>query len=140
MFAIKLDYPSIAEEIEVVKSTTTDTSVNLNTLFSADGIREIQQLIRRVPIADNVVDYTVRLVNKTRPNSSAATEFVKNYLDWGAGPRASQNLALAAKEHAVVNGKFSPDIENIKVDWRQVCMNSNQKTKFVSLGSKFHTH
>ncbi|MEM8928072.1 MAG: MoxR family ATPase [Bacteroidota bacterium] len=114
MFAIKLEYPSIEEEIEVVKSTTADTSVNLNTLFSADSIREVQQLIRRVPIADNVVDYTVRLVNSTRPNSEAATEFVRDYVDWGAGPRASQNLVLAAKAHAVVNGKFSPDIENIK--------------------------
>ncbi|MEM1259336.1 MAG: MoxR family ATPase [Bacteroidota bacterium] len=114
MFAIKLEYPSIEEEIEVVKSTTADTSVNLNTLFSADSIREVQQLIRRVPIADNVVDYTVRLVNSTRPNSEGATECVRDYVDWGAGPRASQNLVLAAKAHAVVNGKFSPDIENIK--------------------------
>ncbi|MEO0573204.1 MAG: MoxR family ATPase [Bacteroidota bacterium] len=114
MFAIKLKYPSVEEEIEVVKSTTADTSVNLNTIFSADAIREVQQLIRRVPIADNVVDYTVRLVNSTRPNSKGASEFVRNYVDWGAGPRASQNLVLAAKAHAVVNGKFSPDIENIK--------------------------
>ena len=97
-----------------MKSTTTDKSVNLNTLFSADGIREVQQLIRRVPIADNVVDYTVRLVNRTRPNLDSASDFVKTYLDWGAGPRASQNLVLAAKAHAIVNGKFSPDIENIK--------------------------
>lgn len=114
MFAIKLGYPSIEEEIEVVKSTTADKSVNLTTLFSADAIRDVQQLIRRVPVADNVVDYTVRLVNRTRPNLSTASDFVKDYIDWGAGPRASQNLVLAAKAHAVISGKFSPDIEDIK--------------------------
>ena len=114
MFAIKLEYPSIDEEIEVVKSTTTDKSVNLNTLFSAEAIREVQQLVRRVPVSDNVVDYTVRLVNSSRPNLDAASDFVKNYVDWGAGPRASQNLVLAAKAHAIIHGKFSPDIENIK--------------------------
>ncbi len=114
MFAIKLGYPSVEEEIQVVKATTSDESVILNTLFSADAIREVQQLIRRVPIADNVVDYTVRLVNKTRPDQETAPDFIKNYVDWGAGPRASQNLVLAAKAHAVVHGKFAPDIEDIK--------------------------
>lgn len=114
MFAIKLSYPSIEEEISIVKATTSDGSVNLNTLFSADGINEVQSLIRRIPVSDNVVDYTVRLVNRTRPNTENATDYVKNYIDWGAGPRASQNLVLAAKAHAAVNGKFSPDIENVK--------------------------
>lgn len=114
MFAIELTYPSIEEEIAVVKNTTSDTSVNLNTLFSAEAIREVQQLIRRVPIADNVIDYTVRLVNKTRPNSDSAPEIIKNFVDWGAGPRASQNLILAAKAHSVINGKYSPDIEDVK--------------------------
>ena len=114
MFAIKLGYPSVEEEIQVVKSTTSDDSIFLNTLFSADAIREVQQLIRRVPVADNVVDYAVRLVNKTRPNQENAPEFIKNYVDWGAGPRASQNLVLAAKAHAVVQGKYAPDIEDIK--------------------------
>lgn len=114
MFAIKLTYPSIQEEIDIVKSTTSDSSVVLNTLFSADAINEVQSLIRRIPVADNVVDYTVRLVNSTRPNVAGVSDYVKNYIDWGAGPRASQNLILAAKAHAAVNGKFSPDIENIK--------------------------
>lgn len=114
MFAIKLTYPSIEEEIEVVKSTTGDDSVVLNTLFSAEGIREVQSLVRRIPIADNVIDYTVRLVNKTRPSSSDAPELVKNFIDWGAGPRASQNLILGAKANAAVNGKYSPDIEDVK--------------------------
>ncbi|MFD2585353.1 AAA family ATPase [Croceitalea marina] len=114
MFAIKLEYPSIEEEIQIVKSTTSDSSVILNTLFSADAINEVQRLVRRIPVPDNVVDYTVRLVNNTRPNMENASEYVKNYIDWGAGPRASQNLVLAAKAHAAINGKFSPDIEDVK--------------------------
>lgn len=114
MFAIKLTYPSIEEEIDIVKATTSDNTVVLNTLFSADAINEVQSLVRRIPVPDNVVDYTVRLVNKTRPNIEGASEYVKNYIDWGAGPRASQNLVLAAKANAAVNGKFSPDIEDVK--------------------------
>lgn len=114
MFAIKLTYPTIQEEIDIVKSTTSDNSVVLNTLFSADAINDVQSLIRRIPVADNVIDYTVRLVNKTRPNIPGVSEYVKNYIDWGAGPRASQNLILAAKAHAAVNGKFAPDIEDVK--------------------------
>ena len=114
MFAIELKYPSIEEEIQVVKSTTTDDEVQINTLFNADEIIEVQHLIRRIPVPDNVVDYVVRLVNKTRPGQEGASDYVKNYIDWGAGPRASQNLILAAKAHAAVHGKFSPDIEDVK--------------------------
>lgn len=114
MFAIKLTYPSIEEEINIVKTTTSDNAVVLNTLFNADAINEVQRLVRRIPVPDNVVDYTVRLVSKTRPDTEGATDYVKNYIDWGAGPRASQNLILAAKAHAAVNGKFSPDIEDVQ--------------------------
>ncbi|WP_037319862.1 MoxR family ATPase [Salegentibacter sp. Hel_I_6] len=114
MFSILLEYPSFQEEVDVVKNTTSDKSQQINALFSAEEIVEIQQLIRRIPVADNVVEYAVRLVGKTRPDSAEAPEFVKNYLDWGAGPRASQNLILAAKSHAAVNGKFSPDIEDVQ--------------------------
>lgn len=114
MFAIKLEYPSVNEEIQIVKSTTSDHSTVLNTLFSADALIDVQRLVRRIPVPDNVVDYTVHLVNKTRPNLEGASDFIKNYIDWGAGPRASQNLVLAAKAHAAINGKFSPDIENVK--------------------------
>lgn len=114
MFAIELKYPSIEEEIQVVKSTTTDEEVQLNTLFNADEIIAVQHLIRRIPIPDNVVDYAVRLVNRTRPGLEGSSDFVNNYVDWGAGPRASQNLVLAAKAHAAIHGKFSPDIEDIK--------------------------
>ncbi|WP_339649052.1 MoxR family ATPase [uncultured Salegentibacter sp.] len=114
MFSILLEYPSFREEVDVVKSTTSDKTQKINALFSAEEIVEIQQLIRRIPVADNVVEYAVKLVGKTRPGSAEAPQFVKNYLDWGAGPRASQNLILAAKSHAAVNGKFSPDIEDVQ--------------------------
>ncbi len=114
MFAIELTYPSISEEIEVVKATTNDETPEIKALFSANQIVEIQHLIRRIPVADNVVEYAVQLVNKTRPNTPSATAYVNQYVDWGAGPRASQNLILAAKAHAAVNGKYSPDIEDVK--------------------------
>ena len=113
MFAIKLDYPSFAEEVDVVKTTTTDEAKTVNPLFSAQEISEIQHVIRRIPVPDNVVEYAVRLVGKTRP-LNGAPELIKNYVDWGAGPRASQNLIMAAKTHAAVNGKFSPDIEDVQ--------------------------
>lgn len=114
MFAINLDYPTFEEEVQVVKATTSDDKVKVNALFSAKEIVDFQHLIRRIPVADNVIEYAVAMVGKTRPNSDKAAEIVKNYLDWGAGPRASQNLILAAKTHAAVNGKFSPDIENVQ--------------------------
>jgi len=114
MFAIKLDYPSFAEEVQVVKSTTTDLTVKVNPLFTAQEIIDFQQLIRRIPVADNVIEYAVTLVSKTRPDNSLATDYIKNYLDWGAGPRASQNLILAAKTNAALNGKYSPDIEDVQ--------------------------
>ncbi|MGO3183502.1 MAG: AAA family ATPase [Aequorivita sp.] len=114
MFAINLEYPSFAEEVEVVKQTTAGEPEKVNSLFTAQEIIDFQQLIRRIPVADNVVEYAVSLVGKTRPNSSTATETVKNYIDWGAGPRASQNLILAAKTNAALHGKFSPDIEDVQ--------------------------
>ena len=114
MFAINLEYPSFEEEVQVVKATTTDVNVTVNSLFSAQEIIDFQQLIRRIPVADNVIEYAVSMVAKTRPNNETAADLVKNYIDWGAGPRASQNLILAAKTHAAINGKFSPDIENVQ--------------------------
>jgi MoxR-like ATPase len=114
MFAINLEYPSFAEEVQVVKTTTTDIKVTVNPLFSSQEIIDFQNLIRRIPVADNVIEYAVSMVSKTRPNSSSASELVKEFVDWGAGPRASQNLILAAKTHAAINGKFSPDIENVQ--------------------------
>ncbi len=114
MFAIALEYPSIAEEMQVVKSTTSDNLVTVEPLFNAEEILEVQHLVRRIPVPDNVVEYTVKLVNGTRPNLESASDFVKQFIDWGAGPRASQNLVLAAKAHAAIRGKFSPDIEDVR--------------------------
>ena len=114
MFAIELDYPSYEEEVAVVKATTADKEYKINPLFKADEIVEIQHLVRRIPVADNVVEYAVGLVGKTRPNSDQAPEMVKTYVDWGAGPRASQNLILAAKAMALIKGKYAPDIAEVK--------------------------
>lgn len=114
MFAINLEYPTFEEEVEVVKQTTADAKVQIQARFTAKDIVNYQQLIRRVPVADNVVEYAVKMVGKTRPNGTIATDLVKQYIDWGAGPRASQNLILAAKTHAVIQGKFSPDIEDVQ--------------------------
>ncbi|MGK0235689.1 MAG: MoxR-like ATPase, partial [Psychroserpens sp.] len=114
MFAINLEYPSFSEEVEVVKKTTIGANPIVNPLFTAEEITRYQQLIQKIPVADNVIEYAVTLVSKTRPNSSAAPEIVKKYIDWGAGPRASQNLILSAKTHAAIHGKFSPDIEDVQ--------------------------
>ena len=114
MFAINLEYPTFEEEVQVVKATTSDAKPTVNALFTAQEIIDFQQLIRRIPVADKVIEYAVKMVGKTRPNSEVASDLVKQYVDWGAGPRASQNLILAAKTHAAINGKFSPDIENVQ--------------------------
>jgi MoxR-like ATPase len=114
MFSINLEYPSFQEEVQVVKNTTTNEMATASAIFEAEDILTIQQLIRKVPVTDNVIEYAVRLVGNTRPKSANAPEMVKKYLDWGAGPRASQNLILGAKAHAAINGKYSPDIEDVK--------------------------
>jgi len=114
MFSINLEYPTFKEEVEVVKSTTGTIQQKVNALFSSADIIAIQQLIRKIPVTDNVIEYAVTLVGKTRPKSKEATAMVRSYLDWGAGPRASQNLILAAKAHAAVHGKYSPDIEDVR--------------------------
>ncbi|WP_338409196.1 MoxR family ATPase [uncultured Flavobacterium sp.] len=114
MFAIKLDYPSFQEEVDVVKATTSNNKPQVNPLFTAQDIIHFQNVIRKIPVADNVIEYAVTLVSKTRPDNPLATEFVKTYIDWGAGPRASQNLILAAKANAAFKGKYSPDIEDVK--------------------------
>ncbi|APY09821.1 AAA family ATPase [Seonamhaeicola sp. S2-3] len=114
MFAINLDYPTFSEEVAVVKATTNDEKALVNALFSAEEILKYQHVIRRIPVADNVIEYAVSMVGKTRPNSESAADLVKQYIDWGAGPRASQNLILAAKTHAAIHGKFSPDIEDVQ--------------------------
>jgi MoxR-like ATPase len=114
MFAINLDYPSFQEEVDVVKATTSDAKPKVNPLFSAQEIIDFQQLIRRIPVADNVIEYAVQIVSKTRPKTEAANTMINDYVDWGAGPRASQNLILGAKTHAALHGKYSPDIEDVQ--------------------------
>ena len=115
MFMVNLDYPSYQAEVDIVKSTTSDKRYKVQKQVSAEQILEFQQLVRRVPVADNVIEYAVKLVHKTRPNTELADVATTNkYLEWGAGPRASQNLILAAKCNALLNGKYSPDIEDVK--------------------------
>lgn len=114
MFSIELSYPSFKDEVDVVKNTTSGLEKEISSLLNAQELIEIQKLVKKVPVADNVIEYAVTLVGKTRPTSNLATEMIKEYVDWGAGPRASQNLILAAKAHALVTGKYSPDIENVK--------------------------
>ena len=114
MFSINLTYPSFEEEVQVVKLTTSSAQSDVEVVFSAQEILEFQALIRKIPVADNVIEYAVKMVGKTRPNSSEALPLIKQYVDWGAGPRASQNLILAAKTFSVIKGKFSPDIEDVQ--------------------------
>lgn len=114
MFMVSLDYPSFAEELAIVKGTTTDKKVNVASVISKEEIQHFQQLVRKVPVPDNVYEYAVNLVHKTRPNRENAATQANNFLEWGAGPRASQNLILAAKCNAILNGKYSPDIEDVK--------------------------
>ena len=114
MFNIPLDYPSYQEEIQVVKATTGKKDYTLEHIVTSEQILFFQQLIRKIPIADNVLEYAVGLATKTRPNTQMATDKVNNYISWGAGPRASQYLVLGAKCHAAVHGKYSPDIEDVQ--------------------------
>lgn len=114
MFNIPLDYPRYEDEVTVVKNTTSSRTVELKHILSAADILAYQQLVRKVPVSDNVLEYAVNLASKTRPNTAKATKEVNNYLGWGAGPRASQYLVLGAKCHAAIRGKYSPDIEDVK--------------------------
>jgi MoxR-like ATPase len=114
MFNIIVDYPSYQDELTVVKNTTIDKEFDLKQVLSAEEIIYFQSLIRKVPINDNVLEYAVKLVNKTRPGSEFAPEITKKYLHWGAGPRASQYLVIGAKTNAVLSGKYTPDIEDVR--------------------------
>lgn len=114
MFNIPLEYPSFEEEIRVVKETTSNQVNEIKHIVSSAQILAFQDLIRKIPIADNVLEYAVGLVSKTRPNTSKAADKVNEYITWGAGPRASQYLVLGAKCHAAIHGKYSPDIEDVQ--------------------------
>ena len=114
MFNVALNYPTFKEELQIVKNTTSVNAITVNRLLNAEQIIYFQQLVRNIPVADNVLEYAVRLVAKTRPNGELAAPQVKRLLNWGAGPRASQFLILGAKCHAVICGKYSPDIEDVQ--------------------------
>lgn len=114
MFNIWVDYPKYAEELAIVKATTTDNDVQLNKVMTAEEIIFFQNLIRKLPVAENVLEYAVKLASSTRPGNEFSPEIVNNYLSWGAGPRASQYLIVGAKCHAALNGKYSPDIDDVK--------------------------
>lgn len=113
MFNVLLDYPSYEKEIDIVKSTTTDIKTTIGHVLSGDEIIYYQNLVRKVPVADNVIEYAVSLVHKTRPGTKKAAPVTDQYLEWGAGPRASQYLVVGAKCNALLNGKYSPDIEDV---------------------------
>jgi MoxR-like ATPase len=114
MFNVWVDYPSYDEELAIVKNTTVDKKVDLNKIMNAEEIVYFQKLIRKLPVADNVLEYAVKLVGSTRAGNELAPNIVNDYLSWGAGPRASQYLIIGAKCHAAINGKYSPDIEDVK--------------------------
>lgn len=114
MFNIWVDYPSLEDEINIVKNTTGNQLPQVKEIITGDEILAYQALIRKVPVTDNVLKYAVTLVNKTRPSKPHATEAVNKYVSWGAGPRASQYLIVGAKCHAVLNGKYTPDIEDVQ--------------------------
>lgn len=114
MFNIWVDYPSYIEELAIVKATTSDTEIKLKHILSVEQIMQYQELVRRIPVADNVMEYAVKLVGKTRFSSEFAPQITKDFISWGAGPRASQYLIVGAKCHAALNGKYSPDIEDVK--------------------------
>lgn len=114
MFNLCLDYPSYSEEIDILKSTTVGHEAMVDAVLSPEEILYFQQLVRRVPVSDNVYEYVVNLVSKTRPNTPKAHEWANRYLSWGAGPRASQYLIIGAKANALLAGKYAPDIEDVK--------------------------
>ncbi len=114
MFNVWVDYPKYQEELSIVRNTTTDTTIQLNKVMNAAEIIYFQKLIRKLPVADNVMEYAVKLASSTRAGNEYASDVVNNYLSWGAGPRASQYLIVGAKCHAAIHGKYSPDIEDVK--------------------------
>jgi MoxR-like ATPase len=114
MFNLWLDYPSYDEEVEIVKSTTSHYNPSLNKIIGGEEIEFFQQLVKKVPVSDNVIKYAVSLVSSTRPNNGSSPNFVKEWINWGAGPRASQYLILGAKTNAILQGRPTPDIDDVK--------------------------
>ncbi|HCD68867.1 MAG TPA: AAA family ATPase [Bacteroidetes bacterium] len=120
MFNMILDYPTFEEEISIVKATTSSQSINVNKIVSQEEIIGFQNLVRKVPVSDNVYEYAVNLVAKTRAGRSLASPLVNDYIEYGAGPRASQYLIIGAKANALINGKYSPDIEDVQAVAKEV--------------------
>ncbi|MDR1739746.1 MAG: AAA family ATPase, partial [Bacteroidales bacterium] len=120
MFEIRLEYPSLQEEIDIVKSTTIDAEVGLKPILNAEEILSFQHLVRLLPVPDSLYEYVTRLVASTRPSGAGAPEITQKYLTWGAGPRASQYLIIGAKTHAALHGKYSPDKEDVRAVALQV--------------------
>lgn len=114
MFNIWLDYPDFKDEIQIVHNTTSSYSASLQKVLNSTELLKFQELVRRVPVADNVVQFAVKISNLTRPNHNNSLPFIKNWITWGAGPRASQYLILAAKSKAIIDGRFSPNIDDVK--------------------------
>ena len=114
MFNIWVDYPTYAEELAIVKATTGDSKPQINPVLSAEDILTYQGLVRRIPVADNVLEYAVKLATRTRPGMADAPAIIKDHVSWGAGPRASQYVVVGAKCHALARGKFSPDIDDVQ--------------------------
>jgi MoxR-like ATPase len=114
MFNIPLTYPTYQQELQVVKNTTSTHKAQLSHILTAQDILDFQQVVRRIPVSDNVLEYAVKLASKTRPGTEMATKEVNNYIGWGAGPRASQYLVLGAKCHAAIHGKYSPDQSDVQ--------------------------
>jgi MoxR-like ATPase len=113
MLNIRMDYPTFEEEVDIVKGTTMDNNLEINMVLTAEQILDYQAVIRRMPVPDNVCQYAVRLSSSTRPGT-AGSQLASKYLSWGAGPRASQYLVMGAKTHAAMQGKYSPDIEDVQ--------------------------
>ena len=113
MLNIRIDYPTFQEEVDIVKGTTVDATQEVAVVMTAEDILSFQEVIRRIPVPDNVCEYAVRLASSTRPHAEGASELAAKYLSWGAGPRASQYLVMGAKTHAAMQGKYSPDIEDV---------------------------
>ena len=114
MFNIQLDYPSLQEEFQIVKQTTSSQEVTVQKILKKEEIIAFQKLIKKMPVTDHLIEYAVKLIVSTRPKESNSSAFVNEYISWGAGPRASQAIVIAAKAHAAIQGKYSPDIEDVK--------------------------
>lgn len=114
MFMVNLDYPSYESEVDIVKNTTGEAGEKIKTVLTGAEILQYQELIKKVPVADNVVEYAVSLVHKTRPGADKSSDMANQFIEWGAGPRASQYLVKGAKCNALINGKYSPDIEDVQ--------------------------